>query len=388
MKNILWLASWYPNSLQPYTGDFIERHARAASLYNNITVLFLIKDIGDTFSRKYFIEEKKYNDHCRALILYYKPFSKINFIESLFSGMRYCIFLAEMIRQYIHDNGRPDLLHVQVCWKAGLLALYTKWKYGLDYVISEHWSVFAPGATPPFDGQSFIKKVLIGKIYRSAVRCSAVSRQLSASLVQLFAVKSPDIIPNVVDTELFNPVEKTNPIFRFICAGEFNYQKNTGQVFDAIALLKSKIDGAFEVRVFTSDIIKVNALAATYCIQDIVHCSYYVPQALLALEMQHSDALIHYSRFETFGCVVAEALVSGIPVIVSDIPVMHELVDGQSGVIVPLNNPALLAEKMLWMMENNHRFGRASIAAIAGPLYSFGRIGKMFDEFYEQAKHG
>ena len=37
---ILWLPSWYPNKSEPYSGDFIQRHAKAAALYDPVTVIF------------------------------------------------------------------------------------------------------------------------------------------------------------------------------------------------------------------------------------------------------------------------------------------------------------------------------------------------------------
>ena len=40
-KYILWLPSWYPNKSDAYVGDFIQRHARAASLVNQIVVLYV-----------------------------------------------------------------------------------------------------------------------------------------------------------------------------------------------------------------------------------------------------------------------------------------------------------------------------------------------------------
>ena len=40
----------------------------------------------------------------------------------------------------------PDLVHVQVALKAGLIALYLKWKYRIPYVLTEHWSGYYPEA--------------------------------------------------------------------------------------------------------------------------------------------------------------------------------------------------------------------------------------------------
>jgi hypothetical protein len=44
MINVLWLASWYPNRTDIFTGDFIERHAFAVSAFVKLTVLVVIKD--------------------------------------------------------------------------------------------------------------------------------------------------------------------------------------------------------------------------------------------------------------------------------------------------------------------------------------------------------
>jgi len=381
MKKILWLASWYPNKLQPYTGDFIERHARSASLHNKITVLHLVKNDANPGAEN-FIEVKRYNDNCSAIILYYKPFSRNKVVESLFSGVRYFNFSKALIRQYIREYGVPDLLHVHVAWKAGLIALYCKWKYKFRYVLSEHWSGFIPYARPSYTDKSFIVRMLVRKIYKNASGCSAVSEQLAGILSAWFGIKKTVVIPNVVDSTLFVPSFNKNNIFRFVHISEFNFQKNPEQIMAALSRLKAETKIPFELYVFAPDEKKVMDLAAQYRVDDIVKYKSYIPQELLAQELNHSDSMILYSRFETFGCVVIEAMASGVPVIVSDIPVMHELVQSGTGIIVALDDPSLLAEKMLWMMENRNQFNSASIAAYAAGQYSFERIGKLFDGLY------
>jgi hypothetical protein len=44
MNNVLWLVSWYPNRLDAFDGDFIERHAIAVSRFAKLTVLLVVKD--------------------------------------------------------------------------------------------------------------------------------------------------------------------------------------------------------------------------------------------------------------------------------------------------------------------------------------------------------
>ena len=56
MKHILYLPSWFPSRRDPYPGDFIKRHAEAASLYNRITVFYTAID--ETIKEPELMEEK------------------------------------------------------------------------------------------------------------------------------------------------------------------------------------------------------------------------------------------------------------------------------------------------------------------------------------------
>ncbi len=47
MIKALWLTSWYPNQLDEWNGDFIQRHARAVSLYCNVEVIHVEADTQD-----------------------------------------------------------------------------------------------------------------------------------------------------------------------------------------------------------------------------------------------------------------------------------------------------------------------------------------------------
>ncbi len=107
-------------------------------------------------------------------------------------------------------------------------------------------------------------------------------------------------------------------------------------------------------------------------------------QEILREQMQESIALILYSRFETFGCVIIEANACGIPVIVSDIPVFHENVKaGLTGAIVPLNNPGLLAEAIFSVAKDKYLFDPDLIHQWVLDHYTFARVAKQFAEFYE-----
>ncbi|HMT78564.1 MAG TPA: hypothetical protein PKA44_12680, partial [Saprospiraceae bacterium] len=67
-KHILFLASWYPSRILPFSGDFIQRHARAAVLMNKVTVLHAIKD--EKLDEKFKVSVV--NGSPREIIIYYQ----------------------------------------------------------------------------------------------------------------------------------------------------------------------------------------------------------------------------------------------------------------------------------------------------------------------------
>jgi len=74
-----------------------------------------------------------------------------------------------------------------------------------------------------------------------------------------------------------------------------------------------------------------------------------VPQPELAAELRRADLLVLPSRNDSYGMVVAEALASGTPVLISDMVGAKDLVtEGKTGWIVPVGDAAALAERMAW----------------------------------------
>jgi glycosyltransferase involved in cell wall biosynthesis len=110
-----------------------------------------------------------------------------------------------------------------------------------------------------------------------------------------------------------------------------------------------------------------------------------VPQQMLADNMRDSVALILYSDYETFGCVVIEANACGIPVIVSDIPVFHETVkEGVNGFFAEPRNSDALAERMMEIIKMRSSFDSNQISNMTAMKYSYPVIGKKITDWYQQ----
>lgn len=383
LKKVLWLASWYPDRLEPLSGDFIERHARSASLVNDITVIHVVKDHLNRTPSRQSIERVSYHPHLTAIVGYYKSTSLLGRVSGLISLFKSFILQKRLIDQFIRQNGKPDLVNVHICFKAGLGALYCKWRYKLRYIVSEQWTIFCTEASPNFNDQSFVARWLMKTIYKNSSACSTVSHYLAKSIVNRFGVKLPVRIPNVVNHRLFYHSSEKKSLFTFIHVSVLNYQKSPFEIIEAIRLLREKTQVPFRFIIYGPDLPAISNRISENNLLDVVIYRSEVLQDVLAEQVRKCHSLVLYSRFETFGCVVIEAMAAGLPVIVSDIPVMRELVEeGVTGTFAPLEQPEMLAEKMLWIIQNYHLFDPAKIAEQT-ESYSFDHVGKMFDDLYE-----
>lgn len=388
MKKVLWLASWYPNLIEPLTGDFIERHAKAASSRYSVSVIHVLKERVPVISEKVFREKRVYNSRCQAIITYYKvPVYKLRWVSRVIAAYFFLKHFISEANLYISQNGKPELVHVHVCMKAGLIALWLKWVHHIPYVITEHWTGFCPGARPNFDEQNLAYRFCWRMIMKEASGCSTVSDYLGLALKSRLKTLEYMVIPNVVDTEIFRQHSSAeSDLFRFIHVSTLNYQKNIAQIFEAIKILSVLTNKKFQLTIYGPEKPELFRLAKELNIENKIVFKNESSQPELAKDMQQCGALILYSLYETFGCVIIEANACGLPVIVSDIPVFHENVLGNvTGVFVPLNQPPRLAGELLKMMNDRTLFNETAIIDITKKKYSFEAVAALFDAFYDRA---
>src|SRR5687768_16158345 len=161
-KKILWLVSWYPNMNDRFDGDFIQRHARAAAIFHDIHVLFIREaDIKEEVK-----EDVHYATGLTEQIIYYKK--KTGFFHKLKKQWIWKQLFQKSIEEYISKNGLPAIIHVHIPWKAGLMAMWAQKKFGINYIISEHWGIYNNQAEGNFQSKSSVTKKLLMEIYKKA----------------------------------------------------------------------------------------------------------------------------------------------------------------------------------------------------------------------------
>lgn len=380
---VLWLASIYPSKLFPYNGDFIQRHARAASLFCEIEVLYIVKDENGSLTDD--VKEMTSTEgNLTEKITFYKPVkTSIKIIDRFLSSLKYKRISRSAVKKYIAEHGKPNFFHLHIAMKAGLTALWAKRKYNIPYLLTEHWGGYLQEAVPNISDYNFVYQLYWKKIITGAMASTFVSAYLQHCIVKKYKIQNTFVIPNVVDTAIFYPAEKqaTDKI-RFIHISTMIYQKNPEAILQALALLKDEFE--FEMFLYGPATTMQVQLIAELGLKDYVLLKGEVPQQVLARSMQQCDALILYSRFETFGCVLIEANACGIPVIVSDMEVFHEIIEeGVNGTFVNGENSKALAEKLKHFILQKNNFDKTLISQTAAEKYNYKKVGSEFFNFYK-----
>lgn len=386
MMKLLWLPGWYPNKTGPFDGDFIQRHARATALYHQVDIIYIVRD-KDGLVTKNVLEERHLNMNVNEKIIYYHiSCMNIFLLEKILSFIKHRKLYRKALKTYLAENGEPSGVHLHVVNKNGLAALWLKRRYNIPFIVSEQWTVYLPEAVPTYKDLPFLFKLMWRKTITNATGFSAVSKCLGNALTAIHQGLSFIVIPNVVDETVFFPMNRNaGNTVNFIHISTLGYQKNPKAILQAFAIVK-KMNPAFRLSVFGPPKKDLEQSVTDLDLQNHVLFHQEVPQQQLAVFMQQSDALILYSRYETFGCVVIEANACGIPVIASDIPVFHETIkENLNGYFVPGDNPELLAQKILWFMNQEREVpGKKTIAATT-EKYNYSNVGKLFSAFYKTA---
>ncbi len=347
-REILVLPSWYPSRLNSFAGDFVQRHIAAIALFQKQYVLHVVKDTEGKITQdvtSHLVEKENYREE----IIYYHPRrTGIALLDKFLSDYKYYRVYKKAVQNYLASNGNPLMTHLHLAMKAGPIALWLKKAYNIPYVLTEHWTAYLPEADLQLKDHKRIFVKRSGAVIKNADAVTVVSEHLGQAIRALYPSLVFKVIPNVVDTRLFYPKDfAENTVPYFIHASTFSFQKNIDDILKAFQIVKEK-NLEFKLYLFGSPTAGLKQKVAQVGLSNEVSFEGEVSQEKLALAMQAASALVLYSRFETFGCVIAEANAAGIPVIVSDIPVFHELVEeGVNGFFVAGEAPAKLAEVLI-----------------------------------------
>jgi glycosyltransferase involved in cell wall biosynthesis len=384
--NVVWLPGWFPSAIDFLPGDFIERHAKSASILTNIVVLFVVKDTGETAKNKIEIEQDN------GLVIYrgyYTCTTKLGLFSKLLSVIRYYKLLLQLYKKAKKENGPFDLAHVHIALKQGLVAIWLRWKEELNYVVTEQNAWFMPG-DKKFFSQPYYMQAVIKQIFKKAIAIHVVSKSLGDELTKAGVIsKSFTVIPNVVNTSVFTREVTTNNFkgLNLIAITGDTYHKNTDGVIRSFTSFVKKGYPA-TLHVAGPNIEQLKILTEDLGIEKNVLFYGAVSNEKVATITKGCNAMIFFTRYETFGCVMAEALCCGVPVIASRLPVLEEnLSENINALFVTSEDEDDLLNKLIYFAGYSNVFNADTIASDAVTKYNYHTIAEQFKAFYLAANH-
>lgn len=379
---VLWLASWYPNKISPLDGDFVQRHAEAVSAFASVDVIY-VAQYGIHLPNPRPEMEETMHGQVRERRVYFASFrTGIAILDKLLYNWKYFRTYMATLREYFAAHGLPDLIHVHVPMKAGLLARWIKMKWGIPYLVTEHAGTYVPGPPDEFSKRSFYFRWNTKSIFQHASAFTSVSLHNGQVIKNLFKLKSLHVIHNVVDECFYYNPDLNSNQFTFIHVSTMGYNKNITGILNVCSKLKlQRQDWKLELIGPPNDIIadsvRENGL------EDFVTIAGEMSNKDVAKRMQSASALVMFSRSENFPCAIIEALSCGLTVVSSNVAGIPEAVDASNGVLVSSEDEDQLLVAMNAVIDQKDMFNKKEIARHAIQKYSYKQIGKQFMDVYQ-----
>lgn len=273
-----------------------------------------------------------------------------------------------LFERYLQDHGKPDLLHAHGALYGGALAQRLSARHRIPYLVTEHSSLFL--------GQSLSawQRACAGAVYADAAALLAPS----ASFNRVLAARYPRIggwltVPNLVHDGFFAlPLARSaDATCRFLAIGSLV----PGKGFDVLlaAFAEARAGGRRLQLVVVGGgplEMRLRAQSAALGIAEVVDFRGQLPREAVLAAMATADCLVHASRKETFGLVVAEALAAGLPVVATRCGGPEDILWPGAGLLVAVDDVAALADAMAAVCDDRRQFDRAAIREACRARYS------------------
>lgn len=364
-KHIVFLARWYPHRYDPMFGLFVQRHAEAAALYNDISVIYVHADNqNDT------VDETINN--VRTIRVYFKQ-SKSKIINLL------RFFKAN--NKALKRLRKPDIIHVHILTRLGIIARWQKLVHGTPYIITEHWSRYLPGN----DFSGFFRKWATKIVVKHASLVTTVTKNLAYAM-QSYGLTNPNymVLPNVVDTNMFQIQPHDNAVPKIIHISCFeDKSKNISGLLEALKILKDKNIAYQAVLIGNGmDFEAMKQKAASLQLNDRVTFTGMLQGQELVNELASGDFLVVSSNYENMPVVILEALACGLPVASTDVGGIAEVVDLSKGLLIPPHETDLLAEIIETMLKLYKNYDANTLRDSIIKKFSNEAVGKLLNSLY------
>lgn len=254
----------------------------------------------------------------------------------------------------------PDVVH-GVMKRASSVAVLARWPRGRPAVVATDMSTATYGRRKPV----FWMAVLVFRWADRVVTQSELNRRNLVRWAPWLAAKTR-VVRNGLDLARFGPADAAPVVagrrFRFCVVGTVYGLKNPDGVVRAVAALRARGRDDVEVdwygrsdaeRGFGGSAVHPAVdLARALGVADVVR--FHPAVADIERVYRGADALLHASIQEGFPNAVAEAMASGLPIVVSDVSDLPQVVsEARNGFVFEAADDASMSDAIVRMVDTS-----------------------------------
>lgn len=258
---------------------------------------------------------------------------------------------------------RPDLVHSH---SAGGYALLGRFSGGRPWILSVYGADVYD--VPQY---SVLHKAVVGHLLSSADVVLSTSETMATHVTKLYPnLPRPIVTPFGVDTKLFSPMSNRNKdssVIRIGTVKKLEHKYGIDILLRAFDLVAARYGHSVELHIVGdgSERKKLLAMRSDSPWSKQIYFHGAVPNSEVPAFLNQWDIFVVPSRrdSESFGVAAVEASAAGLPVVVSDVGGLPEVIQHErTGLVVRREDPVALANALARLIENRserERFGQA-----------------------------
>ena len=281
--------------------------------------------------------------------------------------------------EYCSREGVPDVLHGHSVLYGGYLAAYIGSKRGIPAVLTEHSTNFINGYILPPQGH-FVRYTL-----RHTRRNLAVGAALAHALQAFASEQQVDIVANTIDTDFFKPGAQplSKQPFIFSIIGSLIRRKGHKTLLEAFASAFHDADVILNIAGEGPTRPELERQVQQLGLQSQVRFLGRLSREQVRDLIQTSHCIVSASTVETFGVTVIEALACGKPVVATISGGPEDIINADSGLLVPPDNPKALAAALVELRRTYANFDAEKIRAYCIARFSEEAVASQLDTIYQ-----